>query len=339
MNEKISLIVAIYNTEPYLRRCLDSIIEQTYQQLEIILVNDGSTDSSGVICDEYAKRDKRIKVIHKKNGGVSDARNIGISAATGGYIGYVDSDDFIEPNMYEKMLNALIEHDAQITICRFRRVDNDTSIKILDEKSTGEVHIFSRDEALNIFVSEDEKCLILPSVWSKLFAREIVDGQKFDLVKSAEEIMYTTKALCRAKRVVYIDEFLYNYVVERDGSLMSQKNAINYLDNDVPILKEQIEFLHSQRYSELANKAAYAFYRRLLFYYIDFKNEKQKEQAKRIIKMLKDEWHNIKSIYANPWVKSGDKVRMNVFHFYPHIYYLLVKGYDRFIIPVRKLTL
>ena len=102
----ISVIVPVYNVEQYLDRCVCSILNQTYQNLEIILVDDGATDSSGRMCDEYAKRDERIKVVHKQNGGLSDARNAGLAAATGEYIGYVDSDDWIEPDMYEKMYEA-----------------------------------------------------------------------------------------------------------------------------------------------------------------------------------------------------------------------------------------
>ena len=101
---KISVIVPVYKVEPYLRKCLDSIVGQTYQNLEIILVDDGSPDGCGAICDEYAAQDKRVRVIHKANGGVSSARNAGLTAATGEWIGWVDSDDWIEPDMYERML-------------------------------------------------------------------------------------------------------------------------------------------------------------------------------------------------------------------------------------------
>ena len=120
MNEElISIIVPVYNVEAYIHQCIKSIIEQSYKNLEIILVDDGSKDKSGKICDDYARKDKRIKVIHKKNGGLSDSRNAGITVATGKYIAFVDSDDWIEKNMYEKMYNECEKFGADICICGF----------------------------------------------------------------------------------------------------------------------------------------------------------------------------------------------------------------------------
>ena len=115
-NNLISIIVPIYNVEKYLKKCIDSIINQTYKNLEIILVDDGSPDNCGKICDEYAKKDNRIKVIHKENGGVSSARNVGVENATGEYIGFVDSDDYIEKDMYEVLINNLKKENADISI-------------------------------------------------------------------------------------------------------------------------------------------------------------------------------------------------------------------------------
>ena len=117
----VSVIVAIYNIEPYIRRCVDSVLAQDYQQLEIILVDDGSTDQCPAICDAYAQKDTRIKVIHKQNGGLSDARNAGLNVATGEYIGYVDGDDWIEPGMYGSMVRSCVEQQAQIAVCRYNR--------------------------------------------------------------------------------------------------------------------------------------------------------------------------------------------------------------------------
>ena len=114
----ISIIVPVYNMEQYLERCMESIINQTYPTLEIILVDDGSTDRSPQLCDAYAKKDSRIRVVHKPNGGLSDARNAGLAIATGTYIGYVDSDDWIELDMYERMYSACVENGAQLAVCR-----------------------------------------------------------------------------------------------------------------------------------------------------------------------------------------------------------------------------
>ncbi|MGZ5551627.1 MAG: glycosyltransferase family 2 protein, partial [Nitrososphaeraceae archaeon] len=126
MKDKISIIIPVYNGVKYLPKCIDSVLNQTYKNLEIILVDDGSTDESGKICDTYSLKDNRIKVVHKQNGGLSDARNTGLKIATSEYIGFVDSDDFIESDMYEILLKTLYAYDADIVQC--------ASYKIIDEK-------------------------------------------------------------------------------------------------------------------------------------------------------------------------------------------------------------
>ena len=120
---KLSIIVPVYNVEPYLRRCIDSILAQTFTDFELILVDDGSPDNCPAICDEYAEKDPRIVVIHKQNGGLSDARNAGLDIARGEYIGFVDSDDYIDAEMYEKMYNAAIMHNSDIVSCAYERID------------------------------------------------------------------------------------------------------------------------------------------------------------------------------------------------------------------------
>jgi glycosyltransferase involved in cell wall biosynthesis len=332
--KKISIIIPVYNISAYLRRCLDSVINQTYHELEIILVDDGSTDESGAICDEYAAKDDRVKVIHKENGGLSDARNAGLLVATGDFIGYVDGDDYIELEMYELMINALTEHHGGIAVCRYRQV-GEGAMKTVFPEPTGAAHVFSRTEALDIYIREDEQYQFLSSVWSKLFTREVVSGIDFDTVKYPEDIMYTTKALCRCNRVVYLDKELYNYIVDRTDSLMNQKTGEKRLDSEVPVWKEQIRYLHSQGYPELSDKAAYFFYRQMLFYFMNFKMGKKRELARRLSQLLRSERQEIRRIYLGPWSKSGDKARMRTFLFWPHLYYLLVMAYERYVIPVR----
>ena len=137
MDEKISVIVPVYNVEQYLERCVDSIINQTYKNLEIILVNDGSTDNSGKLCDELAKRDDRIRVIHKENGGLSDARNTGIEEAEADLIGFIDSDDYIDENMYELLIDNLRETNADLSMCGHYDVYNNVSEAQVTERKHG----------------------------------------------------------------------------------------------------------------------------------------------------------------------------------------------------------
>jgi glycosyltransferase involved in cell wall biosynthesis len=336
---KISIIIAVHNIRDYLERCLESVIGQTYANLEIILVQNRSTDGSQEICDRYAERDSRIKVIHDdgcKN--LGEARNAGLLIATGDLVGYVDGDDYIEAQMYELMLAALTAQQAQMAICRYRCVgegNRHTGLNWQELVETGETFLFSREEAVDLFVSEDEKIEIRSTVWSKLFTREAIAGFMFDSVKIAEDFMYTTKALCQSDRIAYLDKILYNYVVDRQDSNMGKKKAEDFLDVDVPLFKEQIMYLRSCDLHESADKAAYFFYRRTLFWFIDFKRKKHKLLIRRLVEMLRTERQNIKEIYGKPWAKIGDKARMRVFLFWPGLYYVLVVLYDRFVIPWR----
>lgn len=169
--KKLSVIVPIYNVEKFLRRCIDSIINQSYSNLEIILVDDGSTDKSGRICDEYSKIDLRIKVVHLDNGGVSRARNIGISLSTGEYLSFVDSDDYISSEMYEKMIYILENENLEIVSCGAYIVKNN---KILGRQGSGKLKIYSKEEILPLVLQDYNN-----TVWDKVYKREVFNGVKF----------------------------------------------------------------------------------------------------------------------------------------------------------------
>ena len=281
----VSVIVAVYNIEEYLPRCIDSILAQTYRNLEIILVDDGSTDSSGGICDDYAQKDRRIKVIHKKNGGLSDARNAGLDKVSGDYIGFVDGDDWIDEDMYRAMYEACEKEKAQRAACRYKQI---TRSGIIDASAGNSVSL-SKAEALEIYVCGDERYLIYNSVWSKLFAKELIFGMRFPVGKNSEDIMFTTKAFCKMERLAYLDKAYYNYVLDREGSIMNEKAGERRIKDEIPFWREQIAYIREAGMPALSDKAAYHFYRRMLFYYIDFmENRKTKEFAQEIIRQLRD---------------------------------------------------
>lgn len=330
----VSVIVAVYNIEEYLPRCVDSISGQTYRNLEIILVDDGSTDGSGRICDEYAAGDGRIRVIHKRNGGLSDARNAGLDAATGKYIGFVDGDDWIEPDMYGAMCEACERESAQIAVCRYKQI---TGKGVIDA-STGNSVLLSKAEAMEIYVCGDERYLIYNSVWSKLFLARLIRGMRFPVGKNSEDIMFTTKAFCKMDRLVYLDTAYYNYVLDREGSIMNEKAGERRLKDEIPFWREQIAYIRDAGMPELSDQAAYHFYRRMLFYYIDFMERKQtREFAGKIVKQLREDKKQgrIGRIYRKEYVAAGDKVRMRLALALPGVYYYIVKLYDRYVIPIR----
>lgn len=222
---KISVIIPVYNVEMYLTKCIESVINQTYNNIEIILVDDGSTDKSGKICDYFSKRDSRIKVIHKENGGLSDARNVGLQNASGDYIAFVDSDDWLEEDMYECLYNLIYEYQADISMCAANSVDVDGKIvgsgRFPDKgKNYENVKVYVDSEILKAHLSKTND--INAGVWNKLYRRNIVDGIEFPKSKLYEDVFTMYKYLDRASKVVKTRSHKYNYF-QREDSICRKK--------------------------------------------------------------------------------------------------------------------
>ena len=201
--ELISVIVPVYNVEAYVAKCIESIQNQSYQHLEIILVDDGSTDDSGDICDQYAAYDDRIKVIHQENGGISAARNTGIEAANGDYITFVDSDDYIAPNMYEDMLHILKDNDLDILeYTAFRDKDG----TIIEGCNDGSLEIFNRHEALKMAMHD---CFI--AVWSQMYKRSAIGDVRFPVGRKFEDTAVSYLFIANTNRVGHINRCYYYY--------------------------------------------------------------------------------------------------------------------------------
>ena len=220
----ISVIVPVYKVEEYLNRCVDSIINQTYKNLEIILVDDGSPDNCGKICDDYAKHDKRIKVIHKKNGGLSDARNAGLSVAKGKYIGFVDSDDYISENMYEILYKELVKNKADISICKYIYFKN-----IIPEFTTDyEITSYTNIEAILELIKIKQR-KIQDYAWNKLYKRKLFKKIRYPKNFVFEDIGTTYLLFYEAKKIINIDCILYAYY-DNSNSITSNKNPKNISD-------------------------------------------------------------------------------------------------------------
>jgi glycosyltransferase involved in cell wall biosynthesis len=313
--------------EQYLDRCMSSILNQTYKKLEIILVDDGSTDNSPCMCDEYALKDDRIKVVHKENGGLSDARNAGLRIATGDYIGYVDSDDWIELDMYERMYSACVDNNAELAVCRYFREYSDKTI----DDGTNRLEVLDRNQILEIYITDKDGYMIYNSVWSKLFKRELVDGVMFPKGKNSEDIMYTTKAMCKLVKAVYIDACLYHYVIDRKDSIMNVAKTERMFNDELPFWREHIKCIRDNVSDEMADLAEYYFYKRLLFYYVD-------TYDKRIVEMIKADKLEEKRIYSkdNDIVSKGDRARMKLFLFSPWFYRKVNALYGKLIVPMKN---
>ncbi len=236
----ISVIVPVFNTEPYIHQCLDSILNQTYRDLEIILIDDGSSDKCGEICDEYGKRDNRIRVFHTTNNGVSAARNLGLHEAKGAYIGFVDSDDWIDLNMYKVLLESLEESGADISICGvYWNNKRGTSYNVHNQK------IYNGTETLIALI--DQK--INSYVWNKLYSKEVFSNVFFPIKKNYEDAAIMHLVFSHAKRVVVNSIPMYHYR-RTIGSIVhvyTAKNLIDYAD------------AHLSRYHFIKNKEKNVF--------------------------------------------------------------------------------
>lgn len=238
---KISVIVPVYKVEPYLRKCLDSIVNQTYVNLEIILVDDGSPDNCGAICDEYAARDKRITVIHKPNGGVSSARNAGLAAATGEWLGWVDSDDWIEPDMFEYLLHGARKYGADIAVCGRMEIFKDKKAfrGWQEEKS------LDRRTGLELLLEND---VMQNYCADKLFRKSLWNGIVFPEGRTFEDIAVMYRLFERAKKVICLPEARYNYI-QRSGSIVADVSLENRL-NHYQAARERYEDM-KERWPEL----------------------------------------------------------------------------------------
>lgn len=226
----ISVIIPIYNVEPYLKKCLDSIIIQTYRDLEIILVDDGSPDNCPAICDEYAQKDARVKVVHKKNGGLSSARNAGMDAATGEYICFFDSDDFIESDMLEKMFRSIEENDNEVCICGYS-VDtyNESGV---EESQKDVIPPYSNiDQQLSL--SEYEYILGLCGyAWNKLYRRQFLQKHnlKFEEGTSlVEDLLFNAAVFGCGARAYFIPYAGYHYI-QRKRETLGAKYYENFFE-------------------------------------------------------------------------------------------------------------
>lgn len=246
MNPLISVIVPIYNVEKYLARCVDSIVNQTYKNLEIILVDDGSPDLCPQMCDDYAEKDSRIKVVHKKNGGLSDARNAGMAVATGEYISFIDSDDYVSDDFFECLLDVMNKESSDIAECsvvkfyednRFDEFSDDLSVKTYDTQ-----------DAMSALIAENP---FHQHVWNKLYKTELVKDIPYAVGKLNEDEFWTYQVFGRANKVSKLNKTMY-YYFQRNSSIMGvgynirrldalegKANRQKYIENNFPDLSTQ----------------------------------------------------------------------------------------------------
>ncbi len=258
MQPLISIIIPVYKIEKFIDKCIKSIISQTYRNLEIILVDDGSPDKCPSICDKYAKIDNRIKVIHKPNGGLSDARNAGIDICKGDYIGFVDGDDYISENMYEHLLDHCIKCNADMSICGIYAIDEDYSNLSIYNPMIYKETILSNIQALNhLLLTFDVNFEV---AWNKLYKRNLFfnkDNIRYPYGKLHEDTYTTYKLLYYANNIAVFNEPLY-YYVQRNGSIMKRIPSVSQIMDRAVSANETISFIKNNNIPLIQEVTAYA---------------------------------------------------------------------------------
>ena len=312
MSQKISVIIPVYNVEKYLDKCVQSVINQTYTELEIILVDDGSTDKSGVLCDEYAKRDERIKVIHKSNGGLSQARNYALDVITGDYVFFLDSDYFLALTALEKMERITEEEQADIVACLDKRF---TDEDVFGEKK-GETLYFTREEMLQGTFTQNKNYFIISC--AKLYEASLFNGVRFIEGVIHEDEFICHKIYAQTKKVAVLQEELYFYR-ENPNSITGVKyNPKRY--QYLLALKERADFFRENNFPFYQNFALYFAYRCIDLYFEVPPSFKERKQVKKEIKKTyKYAYTLVKGI------KSPSKKRFILFKISPWLYGRILK--------------
>ena len=292
MTEKITVIVPVYNVENYLDKCLDSVIKQTYKNLEIIVVNDGSTDNSGTICQEYAQKDDRIVYIEKENGGLSDARNAGLDRMTGSYVSFVDSDDWIELDYVETLYKKIIEYQADIAVGNYYSFNESKGVFYFHvlgdsyyEKVYDNVSIFE-----NLYESQEMKGFALISAWGKLYKAGLFEQLRFDIGKLGEDGYLNQKIYLLSEKVIYVNRGIYSYRVRKNS--LSKHWTEKWMQALVYAMSERITLLASLGYPLEQHLAVY---RQMLDWVLyngqmnglsDTQSYKEFEMKKRLLNQL-----------------------------------------------------
>lgn len=299
MNDLISVIVPIYNVEKYLRKSIDSLINQSYKNIEIILIDDGSTDNCCTICDEYAIKDSRIKVIHKENGGLSDARNKGIDIAKGKYITFIDSDDYVELNYIDILYNTIIKYKADISIVGHRVWYEKNNF----ERAWYKEYVNKPKEILEKILYDDGIDL---SAWAKLYKTELFKQIRFPKGRIFEDSATTYKLVDKSEKIAVNSIPLYNYII-RFNSISNASFSEKKMEL-ITSTKEMTDYIR-QKYPELSKGCD----RRLMYAYLSTLTQfvksgsKNKEIETQLLTYINE---NKKSILKDKRVHKRDKIAL-----------------------------
>ena len=319
MEDLISVVIPIYNVEKCLEKCVNSVIKQTYKNIEIFLIDDGSKDKSGKMCDDLAKKDDRIRVFHKKNGGLSDARNYGTERANGKYIVFIDSDDFVDSKYLEYLYNLITTNNADISVCNYFFYYGDTK---KNEKrimfSDSEI-VLEKNDAIEKLL---EDTLINSFAWNKMYKKSLFDKIKYPKDRIMEDVGTTYKLFFYANRIVVGDSPMY-YYYQREESILHKKNAKFY--------KDYFD-LTNKRYKDIMKwyPDMNINYSKMMYYLLAFYCVKDNEFEEYLREQnIRDKIKSLKILMDERKMKLGYKlaIKYYLFKITPHVYKRIVGAY------------
>lgn len=283
-NDLVSIIIPVYNVKDFLPECIDSVLNQTYKNIEIILIDDGSSDGSEIICDDYAKSSPLIKVIHKENGGLSDARNCGLSLCEGMYVTFLDSDDSIANTYVEKLYKLVTEHNAAVASISYEKVDY-FGLKIKGGKrysKNSEPIVYNREEVIQGILLRTFNC----AAWGSIYSKQVLKNVRFVKGRKNEDVLFWMDLLDEVDSVVYADVPLYYYRM-RDGSLTSGTETYWDAIENAVYIQEKI----AMQYPNLLKFSEYNYFY-YLFLYAKFSTKNDKKR-KLVISRIRKNLHKI----------------------------------------------
>lgn len=313
MKPEISIILPVYNVEEYLDECIQSILNQTFKNYELIIINDGSTDDSGKICDGYAIKDKRIKVIHKENGGISSARNVGIKQSSGNFIVFIDSDDYIEANMLECLYEYITKYNTDMVICDFvYKCENNI---INNEVNENKIKIYNSREAQAELYGN--KYLNFAVAWSKIYRKSLFNDLYFDENRIHEDEFIAHKILNKCNKIIFIPNKLYVYRI-RNNSITNSKYSLKRFDR-VYAIEDRLKFYRELNLSELIPIVDCDYVYLFFTEYVKCKKE-LKNVEKELSDFKKDFKNTLRLILKSPIHSIDKKIFWIICYIYPNFY-------------------
>ncbi|WP_029322915.1 glycosyltransferase family 2 protein [Butyrivibrio sp. AE3004] len=326
----ITVAITCYNVERYISRCIESVMAQTYSNLDILIIDDGSRDKTATICDYYLTQEKRLRVVHQSNLGPGTARNHAIDMAKGEYIAFLDGDDYVESYAYEYMMSAILESSCKLAICDYY-TNNDVEPAqihpLTEDMRAGNIYYVKSDDMITACIEDKEGLPFKNMVWNRLYHKSLLKEKRFPAVMFFEDRLFSLEIMNDVGKAVFVDTPLYHYIIDRKDSLKAQEGFFCIFSEWIPTCKAVRNYLSRIERDDLAYTEDYLMYTRLLDYYSEAKLDKMGDKSKYLeditatLEKCRDDFDNIFGCrIADPKVKKRMQKFLEHRFIYDHFY-------------------